>query len=133
MVNTPIPFITCDPISLSEKLKSNRLPVVVSGKRKTEENLIFHNNFIQCSTEKFSIFAQHFGGKICVFVATTCFVLPLSTTCCLLEIFKVPLALTVKKPIVHFEGRPEFKWSDLGEQYVVGQGLFVAVFGTKYP
>ena len=47
--------------------------------------------------------------------------------------FKVPLALTVKKQqIVRFEGLPEFTWSDLGEQYVVGQGLFVAVFGTKY-
>ena len=47
--------------------------------------------------------------------------------------FRVPLALTVKKKrIVRFEGLPEFKWSDLGEQDVVGQGLFVAVFGTKY-
>ena len=43
--------------------------------------------------------------------------------------FKVPLTLTVKKqPIVRFEGRPEFKWSDLGEQDVVGQGSFGAVF-----
>ena len=46
--------------------------------------------------------------------------------------FTVPLALTVKKRIVRFEGLPEFKWSDLGEQDVVGQGLFIAVFGTKY-
>ena len=47
--------------------------------------------------------------------------------------FKVPLALTVKKKrIVCFEGLPEFQLSDLGEQDVVGQGLFVAVFGTKY-
>ena len=46
--------------------------------------------------------------------------------------FKVPLALTVKKRIVRFEGLPEFKWSDLGEQDVVGQGLFIVVFGTKY-
>ena len=47
--------------------------------------------------------------------------------------FKVPLALTLKKQqIVCFEGLPEFKWSDLGEQDVVGQGLFVAVFGTKH-
>ena len=46
--------------------------------------------------------------------------------------FKVPLALTVKKRIVRFEGLPEFKWSDLGEQDVVGQGLFIAVFRTKY-
>ena len=44
----------------------------------------------------------------------------------------VPLALTVKKKrIVRFEGLPEFKWSDLGEQDVVGQRLFLAVFGTK--
>ena len=43
--------------------------------------------------------------------------------------FKVPLTLTVKKQrIVRFEGRPEFKWSDLGEQDVVGQGSFGAVF-----
>ena len=47
--------------------------------------------------------------------------------------FEVPLALTVKKKqIVRFEGPPEFKWSDLGEHDVVGQGLFVAVFATKY-
>ena len=47
--------------------------------------------------------------------------------------FKVPLALTVKKKrIVRFEGLPEFKLSDLGQQDMVGQGLFVAVFGTKY-
>ena len=46
--------------------------------------------------------------------------------------FKVPLALTVKKRIVRFEGLPEFKWSDLGEQDVVGQGSFGAVFVTKY-
>ena len=39
--------------------------------------------------------------------------------------FKVPLTLTVKKErIVRFEGLPEFKWSDLGEQDVVGQGSF---------
>ena len=45
----------------------------------------------------------------------------------------MPLALTVKKKsIVRFEGHPEFKWSDLGEQDVVGQELFEAVFGTKY-
>ena len=43
--------------------------------------------------------------------------------------FKVPLALTVKKKrIGRFEGRPEFKWSDQGEQDVVGQGSFRAVF-----
>ena len=43
--------------------------------------------------------------------------------------FKVPLTLTVKKKrIVRFEGLPQFKWSDLGEQDVVGQGSFGAVF-----
>ena len=43
--------------------------------------------------------------------------------------FKVPLALTVKKKrIVRFEGLPEFKWNDLREQDVVGQGSFGAVF-----
>ena len=43
--------------------------------------------------------------------------------------FKVPLTLTVKKKrIVHFEGLLEFKWSDLREQDVVGQGSFGAVF-----
>ena len=36
--------------------------------------------------------------------------------------FKVPLALMVKKKrIVLYGGLPEFKWSDLGEQDVVGQ------------
>ena len=43
--------------------------------------------------------------------------------------FRVPLALTVKKKqIGRFEGLPEFKWSDQGEQDVVGQGSFRAVF-----
>ena len=47
--------------------------------------------------------------------------------------FKVPLALTAKKKrIVRFEGLPEFKWSDLVEQDVVGQGSFGAVFVIKY-
>ena len=42
---------------------------------------------------------------------------------------KVPLALTVKKKrIVRFEGPPEFKWSGLGEQDVVGQGSFGTAF-----
>ena len=55
------------------------VPVFSSGKRKTEENLIFQDNFtcVQCSTEKFSFFVQHFCGDIRIFVATTCFVLPL--------------------------------------------------------
>ena len=45
----------------------------------------------------------------------------------------MPLALTVKKKrIVRFEGLPEFKWVDLGEQGVIGQGSFEAVFVTKY-
>ena len=60
MVNIPVPFITCDPVSLSEKQKSNRLPVVVSGKRKTQENLIFHNNFIQCSYRQILNFCAAF-------------------------------------------------------------------------
>ena len=43
--------------------------------------------------------------------------------------FKVPLTLRVKKKrIVGFEGLPQIKWSDLGEQDVVGQGSFGAVF-----
>ena len=62
------------------------VPVAASGKRKTEENLIFHYNFIQCSTEKLLFFVQHFCENIRIFVATT--VLPLSTLCGLLEISK---------------------------------------------
>ena len=43
-----------------------------------------------------------------------------------------PGNFTVKKRrIVRFEGLTEFKWSDLGEQDVVGQSLFGAVFVTK--
>jgi len=43
--------------------------------------------------------------------------------------FKVPLKLTVKKTrIIRFEGLPQFKWSDLGKQDMVGQGSFRAVF-----
>ena len=54
------------------------------GKRKIEENLIFHYSFIQCSTEKLLFPVQHFCGNIRIFVAST--VLPLSTLCGLLEI-----------------------------------------------
>ena len=62
------------------------VPVAASGKRKTEENLIFHYNFVQCSTVKLLFFVEHFCGNIRIFVATT--VLPLSTLCGLLEISK---------------------------------------------
>ena len=62
------------------------MPVAATGERKTEENLIFHYNFVQCSTEKLLFFVQHFCGNIRIFVATT--VLPLSTLCVLLEISK---------------------------------------------
>ena len=42
---------------------------------------------------------------------------------------KVPLTLTVKKKwTVRFENIPQFKWLDLGEQDVVGQSSFGAVF-----
>ncbi|CAH3177791.1 unnamed protein product [Porites lobata] len=44
-----------------------------------------------------------------------------------------PGNFTVKKRrIVRFEGLTKFKWSDLGEQDVVGQSSFGAVFVTKY-
>ena len=33
--------------------------------------------------------------------------------------------------IGRFEGLPQFKWNDLGEQDVIGQGSFEAVFITK--
>ena len=47
--------------------------------------------------------------------------------------FKVPFAFTTKKKRVgRFEGLPEFKWSDLREQDVIGQGSFGAVFVSKY-
>ena len=43
-----------------------------------------------------------------------------------------PGNFTVKKRrIVRFEGLTEFKWSDLGEQDVVGQGSFGAVLSLR--
>ena len=49
------------------------------------------------------------------------------------ENFKVPVAFTLKrKRIGRFEGLPKFNWNDLGEQDVIGQGSFAAVFVTKY-
>jgi len=33
--------------------------------------------------------------------------------------------------IGRFEGLPQFKWNDLGEQDVIGKGSFEAVFITK--
>ena len=45
--------------------------------------------------------------------------------------FKVPFVFTLKKKTGRFEGLPQFKWNDLGEQDVIGQGSFGAVFATK--
>ena len=98
------------------------VPVAASGKRKTEDNLIFHYNFIQCSSEKLLFFCAAFLREysyICshYLLRFTFFYAMLS-----LGNFKVPLTLTVKKKrIVRFEGLPQFKRSDLGEQDVVGQ------------
>ena len=47
--------------------------------------------------------------------------------------FKIPIAFTSKeKRIGRFEGLPQFKWTDLGGQDVIGQGSFGAVFVTEY-
>ena len=47
--------------------------------------------------------------------------------------FKIPIAFTSKKKrIGRFEGLPQFKWTDLGGQDVIGQGSFGAVFVTEY-
>ena len=52
-----------------------------------------------------------------------CFVISLSTLS-IEDNFKVPFAFILKKKgIGRFEGLPRFKWNDLGEQDVVGQGL----------
>ena len=49
------------------------------------------------------------------------------------EKFKLPFALSVKKKkIARFEGLPQFKWNNLGEQDVIGQRSFGAVFVTRY-
>ena len=97
------------------------------GKRKIEENLIFHYSFIQCSTEKLLFSVQHFCGNIRIFCSHygfTSFYAMWSP-----GNLKVPLTLAVKKKwIVLFEGLPQFKWSDLVEQDAVGQGSFGAVF-----
>ena len=102
------------------------VPVAASGKRKTEENLIFHYNFIQCSTEKLLFFCAAFlleYSCICSHYGFTSFYAMWSP-----GNFKVPLTLTVKKKrIVRFEGLPQFKWSDPGEQDVVEQCSFGAV------
>ena len=96
------------------------------GKRKIEENLIFHYSFIQCSTEKLLFFCAAFlleYSCICSHYGFTSFYAMWSP-----GNFKVPLTLTVKKKrIVRFEGLPQFKWSDPGEQDVVEQGSFGAV------
>ena len=104
------------------------VPVVAPGKRKTEENLIFHDNFIQCSTETFSFFVQHFCWNILIFVATACFVLPLSTLCCLLENSKCLWHWRWRRSESFALKVPQFKWSDLGEHDVVVQGSFGVVF-----
>ena len=47
--------------------------------------------------------------------------------------FKILIAFTSKKKrIGRFEGLPQFKWTDLGGQDVIGQGSFGAVFVTEY-
>ena len=46
--------------------------------------------------------------------------------------FKVPIAFTLKKKeSVALKVFPRFKWNDLGEQDVIGEGSFGAVFITK--
>ena len=108
------------------------VPVVASGKRKTEENLIFHDNFtcIQCSTEKFSFFCAAFLQEYSYICSH--YVLPFtsfnSMLCCLLKISKCLWLWWWWRSEVRFEGLPEFIWSDLGEQDVVRQGSFGAVF-----
>ena len=104
------------------------VPVTASRKRKTEQNLIFRYNFIQCSTEKLLFSVQHFCRNIRILICShygfTSFYGMWSP-----GNFKVPLTLRVKRMrIVRFEGLPQIKWSDLGEQDVVGQGSFGAVF-----
>jgi len=43
--------------------------------------------------------------------------------------FTVPIAFTLKKKrIGRFEGLPQFKWNDLGEQNAIGQGSLGDVF-----
>ena len=64
------------------------VPVAASGKRKTEENLIFHDNFIQCFTEKLSFFCAAFLREYSCICSHNVLLLPLSTLCCLLEISK---------------------------------------------
>ena len=51
-----------------------------------------------------------------------------SMLCCLLEISKCLWLWWWRRSEVRFEGLPEFIWSDLGEQDVVRQGSFGAVF-----
>ena len=68
--------ITCDPVYLSNKIKQTpgyRL-------RETEDWGEFNLSWqlLKYSTEKFSFFAQHFGGNIRVFVATPGGVLDIS-------------------------------------------------------
>lgn len=47
--------------------------------------------------------------------------------------FKIPIAFTSKKKrIGRFEDLPQFKWTDIGRQDVIGQGSFGAVFVTEY-
>jgi len=47
--------------------------------------------------------------------------------------FKIPIALiSKKKRIGRFEDLPQFKWTDIDRQDVIGQGSFGAVFVTEY-
>ena len=58
------------------------------------------------------------------------FVKPPFTPWCLVR--KILFVLTVKKKITRFEGLPQFKWNNLGEKAVIGEGSFGAVFVTRY-
>ena len=91
---------------------------------------MFHYNFIQCSREKLLFFSAAALLRKYPYIRSH-YVLRFTSFYAMLSPgnFKVPLSLTVrKKRIVRFEGLPQFKWSDLGEQDVVGQGSFGAVF-----
>ena len=93
------------------------VPVAASGKRKTEENLIFHDNFIQCFTEKLSFFCAAFLREYSCICSHNVLLLPAFYAMLSPGNFKAPLTLSVKKKrMVRFEGLPEFKWSDLGNR-----------------
>ena len=114
----------------------NYVPAVFCGiiyisllfKLRVVENLPFHDNIIGYLTQELSSIGCLDIIRHCVLRDTSFYAMRSCE-----DNFKIPIAFTSKKKrIGRFEGLPQFKWTDLGGQDVIGQGSFGAAFVTEH-